>query len=109
MKKATLVLITIIIEAVFLWFISYIVSWDFIDITFIGGVIIFGIAWLFQFDRNQSRNEFNANRKGWAGQGSGEVKPFEFQMSSISLGLLFYIVISFIVTGIVYLPYFITM
>lgn len=107
MKKATIVFITILVETGFLWFISDIISWQFVDIIFIGGIIIFGIVWFFQLDKNQNSNVFNANRKGWNGEGEAEVKPFEFELSSVSLGLLLFIVISLLVTVVTYFPYFI--
>lgn len=107
MKKAYIVLVTILVEALLLWVVSRILGWKFIDIAFLGGILIFGIKWLFSLYIHQENNEFNAYLKGDTGQEAGGVKPFEFNMTAIDAGLLLFITGSFLVTLGTYYPYFI--
>lgn len=107
MNRIYAIAITIAIEAVSLWFISYILDWALIDTLFLGGLAIFGLVWLYSFYTHQLRNESNANAKVWSKQDTGSIKPFKFKMSAISVGLLLFTLGSFVVTIFAYYPYFI--
>ncbi|MEQ2528431.1 hypothetical protein WMO40_17230, partial [Bacillaceae bacterium CLA-AA-H227] len=71
-----------------------------------GGVIIFGLLWLFLFSSNQSQNQYNARVKGTTGQEAGGVKLFRFRFSPISLGLVLFMVLSLCLTIVYYKDYF---
>ncbi|GGJ99963.1 hypothetical protein GCM10007063_22950 [Lentibacillus kapialis] len=107
MKKGYMVLMTIVVEALLLWAVSRILGWNFIDIVFLGGILIFGIKWLFSLYIHQENNEFNAHIKGYTGQKAGGVGPFEFHMTAIDAGLLLFILGSFLITFGAYFSYFI--
>ena len=105
--KWHVVIITAVIESLVLWLISFLLKLDFMEIAFLGGLAIFGFVWLFQLNSNRFNNEYNASVKGWNREDIGGVKPFQFRMSSTTLGLLLFTFISFVLTVIEYYPYFI--
>jgi len=106
LKNTIIVLITILLETLFLWVVSILINWKFIDVMFIGGLVIFGVIWLFQFNSTQTQNILNASEKGWKGQKTGEIRPFEFKFTPVKLGLLIFAVISFFITMTTYSSYF---
>lgn len=108
MKKSYVVLITIGIETIGLWLVSFLLDWVFIDTLFLGGLVIFGGVWLFQVNTSRKNNQINATTRGWTRQDVGEIKPFRFTMSPITLGLLLFVVISFFIAVLMYYPYFIS-
>lgn len=107
MKKVYIIAITVAIETISLWLVSLFLGWNFIDTLLLGGLAIFGCVWMFKLHTNQTNNEFNAGTKGWTGQETGVIKPFQFKISSISLGLLIFVAVSFLITSIKYYSYFI--
>ncbi|RTR36228.1 hypothetical protein EKG37_01335 [Robertmurraya yapensis] len=107
MKKFLAVILTILIETGLLWVISIIFKWNLMEILFLGGVIIFGLLWLFLFSSNQSQNQYNAGVKGMTGQEVGGVKLFRFRLSPITLGLVLFMVLSLCLTIVYYKDYFI--
>lgn len=106
MKKSSIVLITVAIETMVLWFVSHFLGWVFIDTIFLGGLAIFGSVWLFQLYSNKTTNEFNATTRGWTRQDSGGIKPFQFNMSPITLGFFIFLMGSFFIMILTYYPYF---
>lgn len=102
MDKVFIIAVTVAIETISLWLVSIFFSWSFIDTIFLGGLAIFGCVWLFQLNSNQTNNEYNAVAKGQNGQETGVIKPFQFKMTPISLGLLLFLVVSFLVTIVKY-------
>lgn len=107
LKRIYAVVITIAIEAVSLWIISYFLHWALIDTLFLGGLAVFGIVWLYSFYTNQLRNESNANARAWSRQDTGAIRPFRFKMSAVSVGLMLFTLGSFVATIFAYYPYFI--
>jgi len=107
LKRTKIIITTIAVETIILYLISLLFDWSFLEIIFLGGLAIFGCIWLFQLNMNQSNNQYNAHIKGWTGQNSGEIKPFQYKLSPVSLGLLIFLVGSFFITLIKYYPYFI--
>jgi len=107
MKKWSIALITAVLEAVVLWLVSYMFGWNFTDIILLGGLAIFGGVWFFRLNSNQINNGHNASVKGWTGQNTGNITPFQFNMSPVILGLLLFTCVSFVITVFVYYPYFI--
>ncbi|WP_421385213.1 hypothetical protein ACOJQI_10760 [Bacillus salacetis] len=106
MKKALIVILTILIEAGLLWLVSIFFGWNFMDVIFIGGLLIFGGIWLYLLFTNQNNNGFNASVKGWTGQDAGEVKIFRFKVSPVILGIILFMGISFGMTIFYYSAYF---
>lgn len=106
MNKVYIVAVTVAIETLSLWLVSLFFGWSFIDTIFLGGLAIFGCVWLFQLNNNQTNNEYNAFAKGQNGLDNGGIMPFQFKMTPITLGLLAFIAVSFLVTVAKYYPYF---
>ena len=107
MKRTKIIFATIAGETILLYLISLLFGWSFLEIIFLGGLAIFGCIWLFKLNINQSNNQYNAHIKGWTGQNSGVIKPFQYKISPVSQGLLIFLVGSFLITLIKYYPYFI--
>lgn len=107
MKRTKIIIATIAAETILLYLISLIFGWSFLEIIFLGGLAMFGFIWLYELNINQSNNQYNAHIKGWTGQNSGVIKPFHYKISPVSLGLIIFLVGSFLITLIKYYPYFI--
>ncbi|MFC5603175.1 hypothetical protein [Sporosarcina koreensis] len=107
MKKVSVVILTMMIEAGLLWSVSKFIGWDFMEIIFLGGLVIFAIPWLFIYFSTHNQNQFNASVRGMTGQDTGRVKLFEFRFSPIILGLVLFMVLSLCLTVVYYYEYFI--
>jgi hypothetical protein len=107
MRKAFVVIVTMLIEGGLLWGVSEIFQWNLMEILFLGGLLIFGVIWLFVFYTNQIHNEINVGAKGWTGQDAGGIKLFQFRLSPITLGIVLFMVLSFCLTVFYYADYFI--
>lgn len=100
-----IVLLTIAIEALLMWGVSYWMDWSYIDVSSLGGLLIFMVAWLIKFNSYHVTNAANAYARVWAIT-EDEKLPFSFKMSPLRIGMLVYAVASFGIAFIVYLPYF---
>ncbi|TFJ92388.1 hypothetical protein [Lentibacillus salicampi] len=107
MRKVYIMVMTIGVEALILWAVSRILDWNFVDIIFLGGILIFGAKWLFSLYLQQENNEYIAHIKGHTGQEAGRIKPFEYSVSSVDAGLLLFILGSLLITFATYYTYFI--
>ncbi|WP_456270969.1 hypothetical protein [Bacillus sp. AK031] len=107
MKKASIVLLTMLIETGGLWIVSLVFGWNLMDVLFLGGLLIFGVIWLYLLFSNQTNNGFNAGVRGWTGQDAGEIKLFRFQISPVTLGIVLFMLLSFGLTIFYYSSYFI--
>jgi len=105
-EKVNIIVVTVAFETVILWLVTLFFGWSLIETLFLGGLAIFGVVWLFQLNVNQTNNEYNATAKGFTGKESGVIKPFQFSLSPITLGLLLFLMVSFLITVITYYPYF---
>ena len=105
MKNVYIILVTLTIETVIIWFASFLLRWKFVDTIFLGSLLLFGIVYLFRLYIHQTNATFNANIAGWTWEEAG-IGPFRFRVSPIILGLILFIVISFFVTLITYYAYF---
>ncbi|MFD1017588.1 hypothetical protein [Thalassobacillus hwangdonensis] len=106
MKKLLVVLITIVAETIALAIVSYITGWNLMDILFLGSIVIFGIVWLFYLSTHQSGNVMNAGIRGTTGFNGGEIKPFSFALTPVTIGMVVFIAGSLVVTLIHYASYF---
>ncbi|ASN06774.1 hypothetical protein [Virgibacillus necropolis] len=59
MKKFGLIVLVMVIEAVALWVVSLVFTWNVMDVLFLGSLGIFGMVWLVLLALNQSNNAFN--------------------------------------------------
>jgi hypothetical protein len=97
---------TILVEALILWGISALLGWSFIDISFLGGLTVFGIMWITQMNNVQSNNLDNAIIKGMTGQEVGSLQVFNIKLTPVLVGMIIYILISGIATFVYYKEYF---
>ncbi|WP_181347422.1 hypothetical protein [Thalassobacillus sp. CUG 92003] len=67
MNNSLIVLLTVILESLFLYIIAALFSWKWIDIAFLGGLAIFGVLWIFHYQSAQTRNRENASIRGNTG------------------------------------------
>lgn len=81
-------------------------DWSYIDVSSVGGIVVFGVIWMIKFNSYQVVNTANSHERVWATT-ERERQPFEFRMDPLRTGLLIYALISFGTAVIVYLPYFI--
>jgi hypothetical protein len=100
-KKALIVIIIMLAEAGLLWGVAAFFGWDLMEIFFLGGALQFGVIWLFVFYTTQMHNEMNVPR-GWTGQDVGGIKLFQFRLSPVTLGIAFFMILSFCLTAIYY-------
>ncbi|WP_430788066.1 hypothetical protein VBD025_18115 [Virgibacillus flavescens] len=105
MKKFGWVLLTLALEAIVLWVVSVVLTWNFMDILFLGSLGIFAIVWLLLMWTNQSNNSFNVSEKAWTGQDAGGVKQFHVHFSPVMIGMVLFVVGSFVMTIIYYAEY----
>lgn len=105
MKSIYIILATLTVETLIIWFASYLLGWNFIDTILLGSLLLFGIVYLFRLYIHQTNATFNANIAGWTWEEAG-IGPFHFRISPIIIGLILFIVISILVTFITYYRYF---
>ncbi|WP_077622843.1 hypothetical protein [Sediminibacillus massiliensis] len=97
---------TIILETIILWAVSTLLSWRLIDVLFLGGIAIFGVAWLLFLSANQNRNMLNASSHNNTEHREEErIKPFVFHLSPVTLGMLLFMAGSFVITMVYYSSY----
>lgn len=106
MKKSAWVALVIVMEAVALWIVSLVFTWNVMDVLFLGSLAIFAIVWLTSLWTNQANNAYNGEVKGWTGQNAGGVKQFHVRFSPIMIGMVMSVIISLIATVVYYAEYF---
>jgi len=107
MKKKSLIiaLLTICIEGLLFFGVTAMLDWSYIDVSSIGGILVFGVIWMIKFNSYQVVNTANPYERVWATT-EKERQPFQFNLGPFRTGLLIYALISFGTAVIVYLPYF---
>lgn len=105
MKNIYIILATLTVETVIIWFASFLLRWKFVDTIFLGSLLLLGIVYLIRLYIHQTNTAFNANIAGWTWEEAG-IGPFHFRVSPVILGLILYIVISFFITLLTYYSYF---
>ncbi|PER24519.1 hypothetical protein [Bacillus cereus] len=98
--------LTIVVELAFIYLFSILVGWSFMDTFFLGSLAIFAITWLIIMSNYRNNNMDHAINKTLTGVETGEIKPFQFVFTPYISGTLSLVLISFVVTAIYYLPYF---
>ncbi|WP_369902661.1 hypothetical protein [Bacillus manliponensis] len=98
---------SIALQLIAIFLFSLATGWSFMESFFLGSLGMFGLVWLFRLNKNLSANERHISPHRWGGIATSEVKPFQMQFDSYLIGSLLLLAVSFIVTIIYYLPYFI--
>jgi len=104
-RSVLIVLLTAAVEALVVWGVCSYMDWSYIDISSIGGIMIFAVVYLAKFNSYQVLNTGNPTERVFANT-VHERLPFSFNMNPFRTGLLLYAVISFGIAAVVYLPYF---
>jgi len=102
MKKIYLILLTLSIETIFLWGVSILLGWSFINTIFLGGITFLGIAWFYTFFITPRTMNYDTSKKDWIKQDTDIMKSFQFLVSPITLGLLLFGIVSFLINIFVY-------
>ncbi|SCN41102.1 Uncharacterized protein BC88300_03428 [Bacillus cytotoxicus] len=76
------------------------------DTFFLGTLTIFAITWLIIMSKHRNNMTNHAINKTLAGVETGEIRPFQIVATPYIIGTLFLVFISFVITAIYYLPYF---
>ncbi|MDH2888812.1 MULTISPECIES: hypothetical protein [Bacillus cereus group] len=98
--------LTIVVELVLIYLFSKWVGWSFMDTFFLGTLTIFAITWLIIMSKHRNNMTNHAINKTLAGVETGEIRPFQIVVTPYIIGTLFLVFISFVITAIYYLPYF---
>lgn len=108
MKKQTvkIILLTIAVEALLILGVSIYMDWSYIDVSSLGGIVIFGLNYLIKFNSYQVINTDNPSERVWAST-ENEHLPFSYQMDPVRTGMLIYAIVSFGIAMAFYYPYFI--
>ncbi|KAA0762660.1 hypothetical protein [Bacillus sp. SH5-2] len=104
--KALKISLTIVVELALIYLFSIMVGWSFMDTFFLGSLAIFAITWLIIMSNYRNNNMDHAVSKTLTGVETGEIKPFQFVFTPYIAGTLSLVLISFVITAIYYLPYF---
>ncbi|MEI5907927.1 hypothetical protein WAK64_12760 [Bacillus spongiae] len=106
MKKTLLVILTMLVEGGVIWGISKYFEWNIMEIIFLGGLVIFGVIWLFILYTTKIHNEMNVGLKSSTGQDVGGIKLFQFRLSPVTVGVVMFMALSFCLTIFYYADYF---
>jgi hypothetical protein len=105
-KKILVVGLTIIVEFLLIWLIAILFSINLMEIISLAGILVFAVIWLFSLAIRNSNNQSHAHNKGFLRLKTGDIQLFRFQVSPIIMGVLLFVLISIILTGIYYASYF---
>lgn len=104
--KALKISLTVVVELALIYLFSLLVGWSFIETFFLGSLAIFAIMWLIIMSNHRNNITDHAISKTLTGVETGEIKPFQFIFTPYIAGTLSLVLVSFVVTAIYYMPYF---
>lgn len=104
--KALKISITIVVELAIIYLFSKMVGWPFMESFFLGSLAIFAITWFIIMSNHRSNITDHAISKTLTGVETGEMKPFQIVLTPYIMGTLSLVLVSFVITAIYYLPYF---
>ncbi|HDR7661024.1 hypothetical protein [Bacillus wiedmannii] len=104
--KVLKISLTIVIELALIYLFSKLVGWSFMETFFLGSLAIFAIMWLIIMNTHRNNITDHAISKTLTGVETGEIKPFQIVFTPYMAGTLSLVLISFVITAIYYLPYF---
>ncbi|MDG1568593.1 hypothetical protein [Bacillus cereus] len=104
--KALKVSLTVVVELALIYLFSLLVGWSFIETFFLSSLAIFAIMWLIIMSNHRNNITDHAISKTLTGVETGEIKPFQIVLTPSIMGTLSLVLVSFIITAIYYLPYF---
>ncbi|HFK1762007.1 hypothetical protein AT258_13850 [Bacillus wiedmannii] len=100
--KVLKISLTIVVELALIYLFSLLVSWSFMEAFFLGSLAIFAITWLIIMSNHRNNITDHAISKTL----TGEIKPFQIVLTPYIMGTLSLVLVSFVITTIYYLPYF---
>ncbi|QBP94418.1 hypothetical protein E1A90_27895 [Bacillus mycoides] len=104
--KALKISLTIVVELAIIYLFSKMVGWSFIESFFLGSLAIFAITWLIIMSNFRNNNMDHVTNKTFTGIEIGEIRPFQIVLTPYIMGTLSLVTVSFVITAIYYLPYF---
>lgn len=105
-RSVMIVLLTAAVEALLVWGVCQYMNWSYLDVSSIGGILIFAVVYLAKFNSYQVINTDNPTERVYSTT-VNERLPFSFKMNPFRTGLLLYAIVSFVIAAFVYLPYFV--
>lgn len=106
MKKSIAVSLTIIVEFLLIWLIAITFSINLVEILFLAGIFVFAVIWILSLAVRNSSNQSHAHNKAFLVYKTGDIQLFRFQISPVIMGVLLFVLISAILTGLYYASYF---
>ncbi|TXR68063.1 hypothetical protein DM800_08705 [Bacillus sp. AY18-3] len=100
--KVVKISLTVVVELALIYLFSKLVGWSFMETFFLGSLAIFAIMWLIIMNTHRNNITDHAISKTL----TGEIKPFQIVFTPYMAGTLSLVLVSFIITAIYYLPYF---
>ncbi|MGE7631479.1 hypothetical protein ACQKMZ_03785 [Bacillus paramycoides] len=104
--KALKISLTIVVDLALIYLFSKMVGWSFMETFFLGSLAIFAIAWLIIMSNHRNNITDHVVSKTLTGVETGEIKPFQIVVTPYIAGTLSLVLVSFVITAIYYLPYF---
>ena len=104
--KVVKISLTVVVELALIYLFSLLVGWSFIETFFLGSLAIFAITWLIIMSNHRNNITDHAISKTLTGVETGEIKPFQIVLTPYIMGTLSLVLVSFVITTIYYLPYF---
>ncbi|EMY5503836.1 hypothetical protein MHB59_21960 [Bacillus sp. FSL L8-0642] len=104
--KVVKISLTVVVELALIYLFSKLVGWSFMETFFLGSLAIFAIMWLIIMNTHRNNITDHAISKTLTGVETGEIKPFQIVFTPYMAGTLSLVLVSFIITTISYLPYF---
>lgn len=101
--KALKISLTIVVELAIIYLFSKFVGWSFMESFFLGSL---AITWLIIMSNFRNNNMDHAMNKTFTGVETGEIRPFQIVLTPYIMGTLSLVTVSFVITAIYYLPYF---
>ncbi|EMI9085798.1 hypothetical protein COD05_11775 [Bacillus cereus] len=98
--------LTIVVELALIYLFSLLVGWSFMEAFFLGSLAIFAITWFIIMSNHRNNITDHAISKTLTGVETGEIKPFQIVLTPYIMGTLSLVLVSFVITAIYYLPYF---
>ncbi|PES35164.1 hypothetical protein [Bacillus thuringiensis] len=104
--KTLKISLTVVVELALIYLFSLLVGWSFIETFFLGSLAIFAIMWLIIMSNHRNNITDHVISKTLTGVETGEIKPFQIVLTPSIMGTLSLVLVSFIITAIYYIPYF---
>ena len=104
--KILIVLITMLIQLLFVLAISFIYKFSFVDTLFVACFLILCITWIFSYFGNYNQNNYKLSDK-YQGGSDFNVKVFNLKLNPVLIGIYSFSILGIFFGFLYYAPYFI--